>query len=57
MILKTNLYKLDSKSENVLIENKEAVNNLLIDSPDIIEDVGVKKLLTSDKEEQQKKLL
>jgi hypothetical protein len=56
MILKTNIYKLDSKSEHVLIQNKEAVNNLLLDSPEIIDNVGVKKLLTGDKDEQKKLL-
>ncbi len=57
MILKTNLYSLDPKSEPVLIQNKEAVNNLLLDSPEIIDDVGVKKLLTGDNTEEQKKIL
>lgn len=57
MILKTNIYSLDAKSETVMIQNKEAVNNLLLDSPEVIEDVGVKKLLTGDKNDDQKKLL
>jgi hypothetical protein len=56
MILKTNIYKLDSKSEHVLLENKEAVSNILLDSPDIIEDVGVKQLLTGNKDEHKKLL-
>ncbi len=56
MILKTNIYSLDSNSESVLIKNKEAVNNILLDTPDIIENVGLKNLLNSDKKEEQKKI-
>lgn len=57
MVLKTSLYKLDDKSEYKLIENKEAVNNLRADFPDVIDNVGLNKnMLDTDKKIEQKLL-
>ena len=56
MLLKTSIYSLDSESEQILIKNKEAVNNLQLDSPDIIEDVGLRNLLGRNEENDQKKI-
>jgi hypothetical protein len=54
MILKTSVYKLDEKSEFKLIENREAVNNLRNDFPEIRENIGLNKNLL---QKEEKKLL
>ena len=48
--------KIGKKEEIELIKNKEAVNNLQLDSPDIIEDVGLRNLLGRNEENDQKKI-
>ena len=55
MILKSSSYKLDEKSEYKLIENREAINNMRNDFPEIRENIGMdKNLLQKDDD---KKLL
>lgn len=56
MILKTSHYRLDEKSEYKLIENREAINNMRNDFPEIKENIGLNKNLL-EKEEDEKKLL
>jgi hypothetical protein len=51
--LKSSLYSLSEKSENVLIKNKEAISMAKIDSPDIIDDVGIKSKLLEDKKSKE----
>jgi hypothetical protein len=57
MILKTSIYKLDEKSEFKLIENREAVNNLRNDFPEIRENIGLSKNLLQKDEKEERKLL
>ncbi len=51
--MKSSLYSLSEKSENVLIKNKEAISMAKIDSPDIIDDVGIKSKLLEDKKSKE----
>lgn len=41
MVLKSSIYALDEKSEERLIQHKEAVSSLKSDSPDVIEGIGL----------------
>jgi len=50
MVLKSSLYSLSEKSENIMIKHKEAISMAKLDSPDIIDDIGIKdKLLEGNK--------
>jgi hypothetical protein len=50
MVLKSSLYSLSEKSENILIKHKEAISMAKLDSPDIIDDIGIKDKLLEDKQ-------
>lgn len=55
MVLKSSQYKLDEKSEFKSLQHKEAISMLKIDSPEIIDDVGLKhKLLKGEHKEEEK---
>jgi hypothetical protein len=55
MVLKSSIYSLGEKSEEKLIEHKEAISSLKSDHPDLIEDIGLnKKLLDQTKNEDTK---
>ena len=45
MVLKTSIYSLGEKSEDLLIKNKEAISILKTDSPDLIDDIGLDRKL------------
>jgi len=49
MVLKTSMYTLGEKSENLLIQNKEAVSSLKTDSPDLIDDIGLNTKMLDNK--------
>jgi hypothetical protein len=49
IVLKSSLYSISEKSENILIQNKEAISMAKLDSPDVIDDVGINNNLLEDK--------
>ena len=58
MILKTSSYRLDEKSEYKLIENREAINNMKNDFPEIKQNIGMdRNLLQKKDKDEDKKLL
>lgn len=57
IVLRSSTYKLDEKSEEILIQNREAVSSLNIDSPNVIQDVGLNKNLLERKNNYDSKLI
>lgn len=45
IVTKTSTYSISEKDESKLIENKEAISMLHIDSPDVIENIGLNQRL------------
>jgi len=54
MILKSSSYQLSDESEYHLIKNKEAIKNIRQDLPDIIDNIGVNKQISSESKDDPK---
>jgi hypothetical protein len=57
MVLKSSIYSLGEKSEELMVQHKEAISSLKVDSPDLIEDIGLNKKLLEETNQQRTKLI